>query len=124
MEQSISTRFREEHPFRSIPTISSTTNNSTTKEIPDSVINEEMNDLREEWRQNLAGDMPAWLQRKLRERIAEGLDYLVVVYALREAGMAPRPSWKYAEAVLLRCLREKRQGVWLLEEQRARLSAW
>ena len=83
-----------------------------------------MREIREEWRENLPGSMPDWLIRHMRMRLSEGMDHLIVVYALREAGMAPRPSWKYAEAVLKRCLRENAVGVWLLEEQKRRTCSW
>ena len=65
--------------------------------------------LRKEYRDSLGVEMPVYLQQDIRKALEEeGISFVwYMSYALREASMAPRPSWAYARAVLRRLRTEK-----------------
>lgn len=52
---------------------------------------------------------PSFILAAIREDLEEApeLMYAYYSYALRETALAPRPSWKYTEAILARLRREK-----------------
>ena len=66
--------------------------------------------LSDEYRSCLGNPMPIYLKKAVEATLdREGEDdFWYLMYALREASKAPRPSWAYARAVYYRV---KREGV-------------
>lgn len=69
-------------------------------------INVCVEDLREVYLDSIGSDMSEQCERYLRKQLARGVPYLYYLYALQETGFAPRPSWRYTEAIVCRLTRE------------------
>ena len=44
-----------------------------------------------------------WMQRKFKELLDEGFEYIMLLEVISQTSHAPRPSWAYLEAILRRC---------------------
>lgn len=51
--------------------------------------------------------MPATIERRITEALLRGVPWEYFSYALMEASYAPKPSWRYAEVIVNRCIRER-----------------
>lgn len=69
-------------------------------------INVAVADLRDAYLESIGSEMSERCERYLRMQLARGVPYLYYLYALLETGFAPRPSWRYTEAVVGRLMRE------------------
>lgn len=69
-------------------------------------INVCVDDLREVYLDSVGSNMSEQCERYLRKQLARGVPYLYYLYALQETGFAPRPSWRYTEAIVCRLTRE------------------
>lgn len=56
--------------------------------------------------ESLGRDIPRYCQVIVDEMLDDGIDAAVICYGLHEAAKAPSPSWRYAAAVIARCVRE------------------
>ena len=63
---------------------------------------------------------PPVAQREISYFLGRGMEEDVICEAMDEASLAPRPSWRYARAVLDRCLSEGVKTVDAYYERRAR----
>ena len=50
--------------------------------------------------------MPRLIQSDVEYQLTHGMPYEYYYYAIHEAARAPRPSWKYAEAIIARLAHE------------------
>lgn len=64
-------------------------------------------DLQEAYADSIGSAMSEQCERYLRKQLARGVPYLYYLYALQETGFAPRPSWRYTEAIVCRLMRER-----------------
>ena len=64
---------------------------------------------------------PRLVTDEMEAMLGQGMEPVVIMWALDEAAAAPRPSWAYARAVLAACARE---GVRTAEDWRARQDRW
>lgn len=100
-------------------TTSSTTSSSSSSSIAracaraceDKLYTPEINvcvaDLQEAYVDSIGSAMSEQCERYLRKQLARGVPYLYYLYALQETGFAPRPSWRYTEAIVYRLMRER-----------------
>ena len=65
-----------------------------------------MDDIARYYRDTLGCVMPPMAKRDVDAAIEAGLEPQLVIIALDETALAPRPSWAYARAILRRLLRE------------------
>ncbi len=65
-----------------------------------------MDDIARYYRDTLGCVMPPMAKRDVEAAIEAGLEPQLVIIALDETALAPRPSWAYARAILRRLLRE------------------
>ena len=65
-----------------------------------------MDDIARYYRETLGCVMPPMAKRDATAAIEAGLEPQLVIIALDETALAPRPSWAYARAILRRLLRE------------------
>ena len=65
-----------------------------------------MDDIARYYRDTLGCVMPPMAKRDVAAAIEAGLEPQLVIIALDETALAPRPSWAYARAILRRLLRE------------------
>lgn len=65
-----------------------------------------MDDIARYYRETLGCVMPPMAKRDVTAAIEAGLEPQLVMTALDETALAPRPSWAYARAILRRLLRE------------------
>lgn len=65
-----------------------------------------MDDIARYYRDTLGCVMPPMAKRDVEAAIEAGLEPQLVMTALDETALAPRPSWAYARAILRRLLRE------------------
>ena len=56
--------------------------------------------------ESLGRDIPRYCQVIVDEMLDDGIEAAVICYGLHEAAKAPSPSWRYAAAVIARCVRE------------------
>lgn len=63
--------------------------------------------LKETYQECLKAPMPVPVERRITDALIRGVPFEYFSYALTEASYAPRPSWRYAEAIVSRCIRER-----------------
>ena len=63
-------------------------------------------DLATYYQQTFGSYCPQCARRDMAAALDEGMEMDVVLIAIDEAAIAPRPSWAYARAILRRCLME------------------
>ena len=68
-----------------------------------------------------AAKLPPVARRDCEAALDAGIDCEVILIAIDEAAMAPRPSWAYASAILRRL---KAEGVQTPEEYASRQARW
>ena len=56
--------------------------------------------------ESLGRDIPRYCQVIVDEMLNDGIEAAVICYGLHEAAKAPYPSWRYAAAVIARCVRD------------------
>lgn len=65
-------------------------------------LNVQVEDLKEIYRRSIGQAMSEICAQSLRHRLEGGTPFIYYVYALNEAAFAPRPSWRYVEAIVRR----------------------
>ena len=74
--------------------------------------------------ESLGRDIPRYCQVIVDEMLDDGIEAAVICYGLHEAAKAPSPSWRYAAAVIARCIRDGiRTAADLAAQHQARPSA-
>lgn len=63
--------------------------------------------LKESYQECICMAMPKPIERRITSALIRGVPYEYFAYALMEAAAAPRPSWRYAEEIVSRCIREE-----------------
>lgn len=84
---------------------SSITSSSTTRasaRAREAEINVAIEGLRQLYQDAIGQPMSAICERALRDDLAAGTPYIFYHYALEETAFAPRPSWRYAQAIVRR----------------------
>lgn len=61
--------------------------------------------MEQQYRYCIGEDMPQWVKDNMG-MYSERVPFEYIIYALAEAAMAPRPSWRYAVAIIKRLERE------------------
>lgn len=56
--------------------------------------------------ESLGREIPRYCQVIVDEMLDDGIESAVICYGLHEAAKAPYPSWRYAAAVIRRCVRD------------------
>lgn len=56
--------------------------------------------------ESLGRDIPRYCQEIVEAMLEDGIEAAVICYGLHEAAKAPYPSWRYANAVITRCIRQ------------------
>lgn len=90
-----------------ITTTSSNSSSSTTRasaRAREAEINVAVEGLRELYMDAIGQPMTAICERALRRSLEDGTPYVFYHYALEETAFAPRPSWRYTEAIVRRLL--------------------
>lgn len=97
-----------ENEKRTTTTINtSITSSSTTRasaRAREAEINVAVEGLRELYFDAIGQPMTAICERALRRSLEGGTPYVFYHYALEETAFAPRPSWRYAEAIVRRLI--------------------
>lgn len=76
--------------------------------INSAITTRRMETLKSEYQEAFGCKMPISLYKQIRMDIAfGGVEWRYYLYAIREASLAPRPSWFYARAVLRRVIEDK-----------------
>lgn len=89
-----------------ITTTTTSTTTATTTTTTSTFV-EEMSEFREMYRDALGREMPRFIEADILSRLLTGKnDSIDIQYALQETAAAPRPSWRYASAILARLTRE------------------
>ncbi len=63
-------------------------------------------DLADYYKRTFGSYCPACARRDMAAAIEQGMTMDVIIIAMDEAAIAPRPSWAYARAIIRRCLME------------------
>ncbi len=66
------------------------------------------------------GPMSLYIRSRLKER-CKTLDYVDVSYAIGETAGAPRPSWRYCEAILWRLYQDNADVMGMLKHSQRRV---
>lgn len=85
---------------------SSTSTTTTVKESQKLLIRVNCEDLRQLYAECIGTPMPMAIHRRVLLALEEGTPYQYFQYALNEAAMAPRPSWRYVMAIVARLYRD------------------
>lgn len=85
---------------------SSSTSTSTSEDYQNSLIRIACEDLREQYAACIGYPMSQAIHRRLLLDLIEGTPYQYYRYALDEAAIAPKPSWRYVLAIVARLHRE------------------
>lgn len=83
---------------------SSTTTHAHAREVE---INVSVQSIRELYADAIGGSMSQICENSLREDLRKGTPYIFYHYALLETAFAPRPSWRYALAIVRRLVMQK-----------------
>ncbi|MBP3453111.1 MAG: hypothetical protein J6M20_05300 [Clostridia bacterium] len=88
-------------------TTSTTTSTSSSTTTSSSSIYEELEDIKAAYQDAIGRPMPQSIASYVQQEIIMGhMDAHDIQYALAETAMAPRPSWRYAMAIISRLQRE------------------
>lgn len=91
---------------RTSSTSTSTTTTTTEKNSQDLVIQVKCEDIRQLYTDCIGSPMPMAIHRRVLLALHEGTPYEYFSYALSEAAIAPKPSWRYVMAIVARLHRE------------------
>ena len=80
-----------------------------------------MRDLADYYQSSFGAYCPQCARRDMAAALDAGLDYALLIVAIDEAAVAPRPSWAYARAILRRCIN---QGIHTEEDYSRGQAAW
>lgn len=98
----------QENEKRTTTTITSINSSSSTTHASararEAEINVAVEGLRELYHDAIGQPMSAICERSLRRSLEAGTPYVFYHYALQETAFAPRPSWRYTEAIVRRLL--------------------
>ena len=83
------------------------TDKKSEKNVDSAVLRIQMQEISSQYYECLLTPMPSFVARRVLMELQEGVPSSYFMYALEEAAMAPRPSWKYAIAIVRRLVREK-----------------
>lgn len=102
-------RTKEEHhtpPARSSSSCTTTTS-TTLKDYQNLSIRMNVEALRALYADCIGSPMPMAIHRRVLLALQDGEPYEYYRYALEEAAAAPRPSWRYVQAIIARLHREQ-----------------
>ncbi len=118
-------RTQEEQLTTNLPRTSSTGTTTTTtsttsnlvnpseidkngkKNVDSAVLRLQIQEITSQYYECLLAPMPSFVARRVLMELQEGVPASYFMYALEEAAMAPRPSWRYATAIVRRLVRER-----------------
>lgn len=99
--------YHENEKRTTTTTKTNSTSSSTTRasaRARETEINVAVEGLRELYQDAIGQPMTAICERALRRSLEAGTPYVFYHYALEETAFAPRPSWRYTEAIVRRLL--------------------
>lgn len=97
----------QENEKRTTTTTSTATSSSSTRasaRAREATINCAVEGLRQLYQDAIGQPMSAICERALRADLEAGTPYIFYHYALEETAFAPRPSWRYTQAIVRRLL--------------------
>ena len=99
------TEQQPQQPARSTPT--RTTTSTSVKKSQEMEIRLSVENLRQLYADCIGSPMPMAIHRRVLLELQDGAPFEYYRYALEEAAAAPRPSWRYVQAIVARLYREQ-----------------
>lgn len=97
----------EQPPLRSSSSSSTRTTTTSMQKSQEMEIRMSVEALRELYADCIGAPMPMAIHRRVLLAMQDGEPYEYYRYALEEAAAAPRPSWRYVQAIVARLRREQ-----------------
>lgn len=93
---------------RTTTTTSTSSSSSTTTRARarEAEINVNVESIRTMYRDAIGSEMTPMCEKQLRRQLENGIPYIFFHYALEETSMAPRPSWRYTQAIITRLVQQ------------------